>query len=568
MSTMHGCPPEEIEGIAGYLLRGRGLHTVVKLNPTLLGREAILEILHHQLAFSEIEIPSAVFEHDLSYEAAVRLTSSLKQAAARAGLTFGVKLSNTLAMRNHAGRLPGDEMYMSGRALYPVTMALFDRLARQFGGDLHVSFSAGVDALNVATVLSCGAIPVTGCTDLLKPGGYARLKQWLENLQAAMRERNAATLGEFSADRLANIRAAAAEALDEPRYKKDAFRHGLPKVKSRLEAWDCVVAPCVEACAVEQDIPEYAWLVADGRYDEALQAILARNPLPGVTGHVCTRLCETRCTRNDYEASVGIRALKRVADAMGRADYRPAQRPPTGHRVAIVGSGPSGLAAAAFMALNGVHATVFEAKDQPGGMMRLVPPFRLAQEIIDRDVARIVALGVDIRLNTRVAAPPEELLAQGFDAVYLASGFQRDAPLRIPGADGPGVIPALQLLDRARRGERPDLGQTAAVLGGGDTAMDAVRTAQRLTGHPAYLLYRRTRHEMPADGEEVQAALEEGTLLEELVAPLEILRVNGKVHGIRCARNTLGGPGADGRRLPIAVPGSDFVIRCDSVIVA
>ena len=179
---MHGCPPDEIERIARYCLEERGLHTVVKLNPTLLGKEAVLDILHDQLGFREIRIPDAVFDHDLQYGRAVALIRALKATAARRGLTFGVKLSNTLAMSNHAGRLPGDEMYMSGRALYPVTMRLYDRLLHEFDGDLHVSYSAGADAENVATVLACGALPVTGCTDLLKPGGVARMTQWLERL--------------------------------------------------------------------------------------------------------------------------------------------------------------------------------------------------------------------------------------------------------------------------------------------------------------------------------------------------------------------------------------------------
>ena len=568
LSTMHGCPPEEIERIARYLLEERGLHTVVKLNPTLLGKAEVLDLLHGRLGFREIDIPDSVFEHDLQYDRALALIASLKRVAAERGLTFGVKLSNTLAMSNHAGRLPGHEMYMSGRALYPVTMALYDRLLHAFQGDLHVSYSAGADAENVAGILACGAVPVTGCTDLLKPGGFARMTQWVENLGEAMTRKGVATLAEWSTDRLSNVAAAAAEAVGQRRYKKSGFPYGLPKVASGLGLWDCVVSPCVEACAVEQDVPEYAWLIAEGQYDWALEVILARNPLPGVTGYVCTRLCQTRCTRNDYEESVAIRALKRIAEERGRADYMPHRKPPTGRRVAIVGSGPSGLAAAAYLALNGVEATIFEARDAPGGMMRVVPPFRLPLEIIDRDVARITALGVEIRLNTRIAVPPEDLLQQGFDAVYLASGFQRDAPLLVPGTDGPGVVPALHLLDRSRREEAVDLPGPVVVVGGGDTAMDAVRTSQRLTGQPVTILYRRTRHEMPAAEEELEGALEEGNVLEELVSPIEVVREGAGVVGLRCVRNALAEPGADGRRAPIAIPGSEFVVSCRSVVVA
>ena len=158
LSTMHGCPPDEIERIGRYLLEERHLHTVVKMNPTLLGKDRVLSILHDDLGFTEIVIPDAVFEHDISYDKAVKLITALQGVAAAQGLTFGVKLSNTLAMHNHAGRLPGDEMYMSGRALYPVTMNLFDKLLHEFNGNLRVSYSAGADAQNIATILSCGAL--------------------------------------------------------------------------------------------------------------------------------------------------------------------------------------------------------------------------------------------------------------------------------------------------------------------------------------------------------------------------------------------------------------------------
>jgi putative selenate reductase len=568
LSTMHGCPPDEIERIARHLIEDRGLHTVVKLNPTLLGAERVRGILRDDLGFSSVEIPDRVFEHDLRYDRAVALIRALQHTADACGVAFGVKLSNTLAMRNPADRLPGDEVYMSGRALYPITMSLYERLMGEFDGRLHVSYSAGADAVNVPAIVRCGALPVTGCTDLLKPGGVARLAQWLESLGAAMDQAGASTLAEFSRHRLAHVRDAAAAALREPRYKKAAYPFGLPKVKSSLGLWDCVVAPCVEACAVEQDVPEYAWHISRGEYDRALEVILARNPLPGVTGYVCTRLCQTRCTRNDYEESVAIRALKRAAEERGRADYLAHRAPATGSRVAVIGAGPSGLACAAFLALNGVQVTVFEAKDVAGGMLRAVPPFRLPDDIIRRDIERIEALGVEIRLNAPVTGPPERLLDAGFDAVYLASGFQRDTPLPIPGIDGPGVIAALTLLDRARRGDAIALGRAAVVVGGGDTAMDAVRTAQRITGGPATLLYRRTRAEMPAADDEIEDALHEGNVLMELVSPVTVERDGGRVTGMRCVRNTLGAPGPDGRRAPVAVPGSEFVVGCDTVVVA
>ena len=577
LSTMHGCPPDEIERIARYMLEERGLHTTVKLNPTLVGKERVLGILHDDLGFTEIQIPDAVFEHDLKYERAVELIQSLQQVAAERGLTFGVKLSNTLAMANHKTTLPGGEMYMSGRALYPITMNLLDKLSHEFNGDLNVSYSAGADALNVTDILASGARPVTVASDLLKPGGYSRFLQYLENLEAEMRERGAANLDELARNKLDHVRVAAADALTNPRYKRSYRPHDLPKVESGLGLFDCVDAPCEEPCAVHQDVPEYAWLIAQGDYDRALQVILARNPLPGVTGYVCTQLCQTRCTRlaSNYEEPVAIRALKRIAAEKGKAPIstRSVQSPISNHRVAVIGAGPSGLAAACFLALNGVRVTIFEAKDEVGGMMRFVPTFRLPSAIIQKDVDRITALGVEIKLNHPITRPPEELLKDGFDAVvynavYVATGFQKDMPLDIEGASSQGVLSAFELLDRTRRGERVDLGCKALVIGGGDTAMDAVRVSRRITGNPTTIVYRRTRSEMPASHEELEGALEEGVLLEELATPVKVILKDDHVVALECMRNKLGEPGPDGRRRPVPIEGSNFQIEADSIIVA
>ncbi len=568
LSTMHGCPPDEIERIAEYLLTERRLHTIVKMNPTLLGKDRVLDILHNALGFHEIYIPDSVFEHDIAYDKAVGLIGRMQKVAAQEGLAFGVKLSNTLAMHNHKQVMPGDEMYMSGRALYPVTMNLFNKLAHEFNGNLRVSYSAGADALNIATIASCGPVPITACSDLLKPGGYARFGQWLENLGAAMAAAGAKDLAEFSANKLDNVKAAAAAALTDHRWKKEYVPYGLPKVKSGLGLWDCITAPCMEQCAVCQDVPEYNWWIKEGDPDKALEVILARNPLPGVTGYVCNHLCQTRCVRNDYEETVAIRALKRYAEENGTvAPLIPQDK--VGKKVAVIGSGPSGWSAAFYLALNGVDVTIFEAKDVIAGMMRMVPVFRLPWDTIQRDVDRILKMGVKLELNHPITGAPEKLLEQGFDAVYVAVGFQRDTPLRVPGVEGPGVYAALNLLDRARRGERPDLGKKALVIGGGDTAMDAVRTSQRLTGNPTTIVYRRTRQEMPASLEEIEGALEEGNELLELTSPARVVRdETGKVVALECTRNKLGEPGPDGRRKPVVIPGSEFQIPCDTVIVA
>jgi putative selenate reductase len=567
LSTMHGCPPDEIEQIARYLMEERGLHTAVKLNPTLLGKDTVMRILHDHLGFREIHIPDPVFEHDLQYDRAVELIKTLKTVAAEQGLTFGLKLSNTLAMANHKGVLPGDEMYMSGRALYPITINLFHKLSQEFGGDLNVSFSAGADAFNLTDILAAGAWPVTTVSDLLKPGGYSRMLQYLENLEGDMRDRGVTSLEELARDKLANLERAAAHALENPRYKKDYHPYSLPKVESKLDLFDCITAPCVEQCAVHQDVPEYVWLISRQKYDQALDVVLSRNPLPGVTGYVCNHLCQTRCTRNNYDQPVAIRALKRFAAEHGNAPQYPIpniQYP----KVAVIGSGPSGLAAAYFLALNSVETTIYEARDRPGGMLAIAPTFRLPEAIVQEDIERITKLGVKIELSHPITSPPEELLKSGFDAVYIASGAGKDARLGMEGEAGEGVYHSLDFLDRVRRGERVELGSRVLIIGGGNSAMDAARTARRLTDGSVTIVYRRTRSEMPADGEEIEDALVEGVILEELASPTRIILREGRVVALECVRNELGEPGPDGRRRPVPVVGSEFQIEADSVVIA
>jgi len=616
LSTMHGCPPDEIERIGRYLLEERGLHTAVKLNPTLLGKEEVMHILHDHLGFREIHIPDAVFEHDLQYDRAVELIKTLKQAAAEQGLTFGVKLSNTLAMANHKGILPGDEMYMSGRALYPITMNLFHKLSQdfgepsgraqaeglsraEFGGDpssspstgsgrssgqaLNVSFSAGADALNLTGILAAGAWPITVVSDLLKPGGYSRLPQYLENLEKDMERLGAKSLEELARNKLANLEREAARALEAARYKKNYHPYGLPKVESKLDLFDCITAPCVEKCAVQQDVPEYAWLISREKYDEALKVILSRNPLPGVTGYVCNHLCQTRCTRNNYDEPVAIRALKRFAaekvsatmQAAAKRGKRASPEPfdnaqgKRSRRVAVIGSGPSGLAAACFLALNGVQVTVYEAKEWAGGMLTsALPSFRLAEAIVQEDIARINELGVKIELSHPITTPPQELLSERFDAVYIATGAQKGTRLHIGGEDGEGVYDALDFLNKVRQGEPVDLGSRVLVIGGGNSAMDAARTAKRLTSGPVTVVYRRTRQEMPAIKEEIEGVLVEGITLEELASPARVILKEGRVAALECIRNELGEAGEDGRRKPIPIEGSEFEIEADAIIMA
>lgn len=566
LSTMHGCPPDEIGKIACYLMEERKLHTTVKLNPTLLGKEKLMGIIHDDLGYLGIRIPDSVFAHDLKYEKALELIKMFKKVAAEQKLTFGIKLTNTLAMANDKGNLPGDEMYMSGRALYPIAMNLQHKLLQEFNGDLNVSYSAGADAFNLIDILASGAKTVTVASDLLKPGGYSRFVQYLENLETEMKKNAANSLAELAKNKMAHLAKAAAESLIDKRYKKSYHPYELPKVSSKLNMFDCITAPCMEQCAVGQDIPEYAWLIANGEYNKALEVILARNPLPAVNGYICTHLCQTACTRNNYDEPVAIRALKRFAVEKGQVKNQVKRN--TRKKVAVIGAGPSGLAAASFLALNGIETTIYEAKNKAGGMPAIAPVFRIPQEVVQEDIDRITDMGVKIKLSHPITTPPEELLKAGFDAVYVACGFAKDARLNIPGIEGQGVYAALDLLERVAKGEKPELGTNVLVIGGGNTAMDGARTAQQLIGQAVTVVYRRTEKEMPATDEEKEELFEEGNRLEELATPTRVILKDGKVVALECLRNQLGEADASGRRNPVPIAGSEFEITADSIIVA
>jgi NADH-quinone oxidoreductase subunit F len=317
----------------------------------------------------------------------------------------------------------------------------------------------------------------------------------------------------------------------------------------------------------------YVSLIAEGRYDEALNVASEPNPFPAICGRVCTAPCEDACRRGEFDLPIAIRDLKRFATDHGTPLKRriPPPKYRYGERVAIVGAGPTGLSAAYYLARRGYGVTVFDAMPVAGGMMAIgIPDYRLPRVELNRDIDAIRELGVEIRLNTAIGRDVSlDELQREYDAVLLAVGAQRSQRLGIPGeSELHGVIPATTFLKEFNLDPETKMQGEVAVVGGGSTAMDAARSALRAGADKVHILYRRSRVEMPAQVEEVRAALAEGIELHELVTPVQILSAQGHVRGIRCQRMALSDPDEKGRRKPVPVLGTEFDLPVDVVLVA
>ena len=331
-------------------------------------------------------------------------------------------------------------------------------------------------------------------------------------------------------------------------------------------------APCQVACPVGTNAGLYVSLVGEGRYDEALRVASEPNPFPSICGRVCTAPCEDACRRGQFEEPIAIRDLKRFAMDHGTPWKRTVTRPKHPHteKVAIVGAGPTGLSAAYYLGRRGYQVTVFDAMPVAGGMMAIgIPEYRLPRVELNRDIEAIQALGVTILLNTAVGRDVTLTdLERDFDAVLLAVGAQRSQKLNVPGEDRPSVIPATTFLKQYNLVQDTKLSGVVAVVGGGSTAMDAARSALRSGASTVHILYRRTRAEMPAQAEEVRAAIEEGIELHELVAPIRIEGAEGRMTKVVNQRMRQGEPDERGRRAPVPVPGDEFTLDVDVLLVA
>jgi NADPH-dependent glutamate synthase beta subunit-like oxidoreductase/NAD-dependent dihydropyrimidine dehydrogenase PreA subunit len=339
------------------------------------------------------------------------------------------------------------------------------------------------------------------------------------------------------------------------------------------EAADRLFAPCQEACPVGTDAGRYVSLIGEGKYKEALAVAAEYNPFPSVCGRVCTAPCEVACRRAVVDQPIAIRELKRFAADHGMEGY---PKPPPAaqrrsERIAIVGAGPAGLSAAYMLVRGGYQVTVFDAMPVAGGMMRIgIPEYRLPKDVLQGEINRIVGLGVELRLNTALGRDMslDDLRRRGYDAILIATGAPKSQPLRVPGEELQGVWPATVFLKQVNLGEKVRMTGDVLVVGGGSTAMDAARSAWRAGASSVRVLYRRTREDMPAQGEEIGAAEHEGVSIEPLVVPVEVLGRNGAMTEVRCQRLAVSGRGWDGRSEVTPIAGSTFSIPARHLLVA
>jgi heterodisulfide reductase subunit A-like polyferredoxin len=331
-------------------------------------------------------------------------------------------------------------------------------------------------------------------------------------------------------------------------------------------------APCTLTCPAEINVQGYVQLIKMGKYEEAVKLIMERLPLPGVLGRVCPHPCEDKCRRQELDEPVAICALKRfAADRVDVSSFSPPLVEARPEKIAIIGSGPAGLACAYNLALKGCRPTIFEALDKPGGMLRVgIPDYRLPKDVLDREIDNILRLGVALKTNAALGKDftLDGLFDQGYKAVFLGLGCHVGKPLGIPGEDADGIIQGVEFLRKKNLGETLQVGKRLAVIGGGNVAIDVACTARRL-GSEVAIIYRRSQEDMPAFHHEIEQAICEGVEIFYLAAPLKVITgKDGKVISLICQKMELREPDASGRRKPVPIPGAEFELPVDMVVPA
>ena len=417
LSTMHGCPADEIESIAKYLLEEKHLHTYVKCNPTLVGYDYARNIMD-ELGFSYVNFSDHHFKNDLQFEDAITMLNGLLETGKNASLTFGVKLSNTMPVLQKKNELPSEEMYMSGRSLLPLTITVAKKLVDEFGDRLPMSYCGGADAENVYELFEIFNQPITVSTTLLKPGGYYRIKQLAEITEPLLGR-------EYKGVDKAKLDAFYEKVTSTDTYKKN------PKQKVRDRKWltdlpltDCFNAPCqTDGCPINQQVAAYIHYANIGDYKKAMEVIAIDNTAPAILSETCYTFCKKACTRVDYEEGLEIRNIKKLVTSNAQDDFVKNIKPSeskTDSKVLIVGAGPAGIGSAIFLKRNGVDVKVLEKSDKAYGYANNL----VSEDVIKKDLELIKAYEIDIEYNTEFIGNFDDY--SDYKYVIIASGKDTD----------------------------------------------------------------------------------------------------------------------------------------------
>ena len=559
LSTLHGCPAEEIEKIARHLIVEKQMSTFIKCNPTMLGYDFVRDTLD-KMGFDYISFTDHHFKNDLQYEDAIEMIKRLLDLGEENGKAFGVKLTNTFPVDVKRDELPSDEMYMSGRSLLPLTISMAAMLSEKFDGKLPMSYSGGADGLNIKELFKVLKQPITVASTILKPGGYLRFNQLAEETEDLLSE----NLDDIDVDEVKKLK----EEIIKDWKNNKLYRQkvGSRKTDSPLPITDCYKAPCKDGgCPIGQQVPEYLKLVREGKFDKAMEVIAMDNTAPTILGKLCAHYCQDHCTRVDYEESIQIRDMKLIAaenaqdeflEKIQKSDIK------SDKKVLVIGAGPGGIAAASYLRRNGMDVTVREKLSKPYGIVsHIIPEFRISDKEIEKDYQIAKRQGVNFIFDSEVTESFDEL-KKDYDYIIAATGAWKEG--RSPVKEGSeNILDALDFLWDVRMGDGRDLGKKVAVIGAGDVAMDCTRTAARLDGvDEVALVYRRTEAYMPATQEEVDDVKEEGHKIYELIAPYSY---DGKV--LKCEKMELGDFDQSNRR-SINSTGEKLELEFDTVIGA
>ncbi len=551
--TSIDCSLTELENIARYLMINKKFDIGIKLSSAMLGYEYCRNTLD-SMGYFDIEISRETIERCVRYYDMVPIINKLMGIANKEGRLFGVKLTGAFPVI--AGIERSKELKLSGKAIFPLSVALAAKLSDDFDGRLKIAFSGGADANNVEDIYEAGVWPITMNTTILKPGGFNRFKQFSYTF-------NEWSYNDRYGTRTGLLRRMAERVKENNHYTKPLKSDTPTRRAGRIPMVNCFIAPCVEGCPIGQDITGYLNLIDEERYTEALKTIIDKNPLPFITGSICTHECMSNCTRNFYEKSVKIRDAKLIAAQNGYEgvidELHP--KPPVGRKlkIAVVGGGPCGMSTAFFLAREGHKVTMFDASEKPGGIVRyIVPDFRIPTDRVDKDLGLLKALNVEIRSNYRVRSLDE---LEGYDKIVLAMGVSEVKKLDIPGTDCKSAD--LFLWEYKEKRGKMDVGRNVVIIGGNNTAVDAARAAKRIRGvENVYIAYRRNRRFMPANDEELQTALSEGIELLEYMNPFEYADGHLKCHITRLPED------ATDRNTPVYDTEEVMAVPADTVMAA